>query len=392
VVAVAVPLLMAISIRAAQPPTMTNFNTMGATASGGGPCSPADCGCCTADAATSCSAADCGSCTAEAATNCCPVDCGCGHLRFCTTCGFVGGAEVAFLKPSFNNNVALVSGTTTFPTDGVGQGVGQVVIETNTSTSSATDFTSDYQASPRVWLGYVNSGGFGARVRYWQYDQSMSQFGTVTPNGNGGTNSIYAPTYVGLGSSSVGSSIPGDAVSASQHLHMYTVDAEITQWMQLGLWDITFGGGLRDAGVYIDRVNTFIPGPNSEDTSYSRTLSNHFDGLGPTVFTEFRRPFGDHGLAFVGKVRGSLLYGSKSLATTLTNETETDTYTQTAQGCLGVAEISLGMEWSREVFSDTTLFVRSTWENQYWANTGNSVGTTDSLGLNGFTLAVGLVH
>jgi hypothetical protein len=33
------------------------------------------------------------------------------------------------------------------------------------------------------------------------------------------------------------------------------------------------------------------------------------------------------------------------------------------------------------------------WENQYWSNTGNTGSMSgDSLGLSGFTFAVGLVH
>ena len=141
----------------------------------------------------------------------------------------------------------------------------------------------------------------------------------------------------------------------------------------LGCWDVTFGGGLRDAAVHIDRVNILIPGP-------IRVIPAKLNSEQPL---RWHRPHGVHrvsstirlrGLAFVGNVRGSLLYGTKSMQATsaykYTNETpETYNYDQTAKGCMGVAELSLGMEWSRQISCNTTFFARGMWENQYWANT-----------------------
>jgi len=218
----------------------------------------------------------------QAAAGCCEPNCGCGNLSCCTGCGFFGGAEVAFLKPYFNNNQALSRYTVT------------------PATESVSDFACDYAASPRIWLGCMNSCGFGARVCYWEYDQSTNARTGVQSD----TNVFYFAPGITIGSLETDN--PGDLLATSERLHMYTVDVEITQCMQICCWDVVFGGGIRDASVHIDRMNAFTPAGGAAPSEVA-DIGNNFDGIGPTVFAELRRPFGCGGLAFVGNVRGSLL-------------------------------------------------------------------------------------
>ena len=344
-VAVTIPLLMVVSVRADEAVVVTNFGPTENAASGNKGDSQPDC---------DCNAASCGGV-------CSRPGCGCGNLCFGARSGFVGGAEVAFLKPSFNDNTALISThNTSLPTLASGS-------------DSYTDFASGYQASPRIWLGYMNSCGFGGRIRYWEYDQAMDQAGTAAETAT--TQTSYTTSNP---VDSVSTTAAGDKVITSENLHLYTVDVEMTQWMQIGCWDFTFGSGIRDAAVHIDRVDTLVAVATSQLVSNTANARNHFDGIGPTLFTDFRRPFGCHGLAFVGNVRGSLLYGTKSLRATdafqvagvgYSNEFD---YDHTDTGWLGVAELSLGIEWSKEILGNTTVFARGMWENQYWANTGNN--------------------
>lgn len=372
-VAVAMPLLMALSLRADDVVTVTNYNNAtGATVGGSAPDSQPNA---VTTEATACNGGAC-----------CQSDCGCGNLRFCTQSGFIGGAEVAFLKPYFNSNAAFA----------------HLSIDDDGATSTS-DFPSLYQASPRVWLGYVNSCGLGGRIRYWNYDQTTSpqtstNIGTFAPGTTNLLGLFATDTEFGVGSEPPFFDESAGTISTAQHLHIYTVDLETTQWMQLGCWDITFGGGLRDAAVYIDRVNSFTP-TGDATVSDVGTSRNHFDGLGPTVFAEFRRPFGCRGLAFVGNVRGSVLFGTKSLRASNTEivdgRSETyQTYDQTTDNsCVGVAEISMGIEWSTQIACNTTVFAQGLWENQYWDNTGNTgLSSGDSLGLSGFTFALGFAH
>jgi hypothetical protein len=351
-------LLTAPSVRAAEPESMFDY-TAAQSLEGGTPFFQASSG---------------SGATPQAPDGCCPPNgcwppngC-CGGVRCCTGCGFYGGAEVAFLRPYFNNDVAVSRFTVA------------------SAAETTTDFTSSYTASPRIWLGYVNCCGFGGRLRYWEYDQG----GSPREGAQTDLNTYYFAPGIPIGS--LETTTPGDLLSTSERLHMYTLDAEITQCLQICCWDFNFGGGLRDASVHIDRTNAFT-GAGTTVFSEVATIGNHFDGVGPTMFAEFRRPFGCGGLAFVGDLRGSLLYGTKSLRATDVTSTQTQAYDQTANGCLGVAELSLGIEWSREISCNTTVFVNGLWENQIWTNMGNSTSITgDNLGLGGFTLGVGLYH
>jgi hypothetical protein len=252
--------------------------------------------------------------------------------------------------------------------------------------TSTTGFSPEYDASPRIWLGYEDCCGFGGRVSYWEYDQaSNAQVGAQSDN-----NTFFFTPGINIGS--LETTNPGDMLTTSERLHMYTLDVEVTQFMQICCWDLLFGGGLRDASVHIDRTNAFTAAGDTAPSEVAN-IGNHFDGVGPTVFAEFWRPFGGCGFAFVGNVRGSLLYGTKSLRATDVSTIETQTSDQTVDGCVGVAEISLGIGWYREVCCNTNVFAQCLWENQLWDNMGNSTNITgDNLGLGGVAFAVGLYH
>jgi hypothetical protein len=357
-IGVAMLLMMGISVQAAEPAAMPDFTMAPPAASSSGNCLPPACG--TAGGATGCSQGDC-----------------CGGVHCCCGCGFVGGAEVAFLRPYFNNNAALVGYTLA-----------------NASVST-TEFAPTYNASPRIWLGYVGECGFGGRISYWEYDQAASAPAGV----QSGQDVLYfAPgitssvPFINLGF--MQTEFPGDTLTTSERLHMYTLDAEVTQCLQICCWNFVFGGGLRDASVHIGRESILVPAGAAAPYE-DATIDNNFDGIGPTLFTEFRRPFGGCGFAFVGNMRGSLLYGTKSLHVNDVFPTlaQTHTYDQSIDGCLGVAELSLGIEWDRAISCNTTVFAQGLWECQYWDNIGNSISPGgDSLGLSGFTFAVGFAH
>ena len=358
-IGVAILSLIGLSVQADEPQTMPQPGAAPSAASTGGNslqpiCGPADC-------ATSCGQGDC----------CCGgVHCGCG-------CGFYAGAEAAVLRPYFNNNTALLAYTV------------------STASVSTTDFTPSYAASPRIWRGYSGQCGFGARLTYWDYDQAASSPAGVQSGQNliyfvpGITSSVPAIT---LGN--MQTDVPGDTLTASEHLHMYTLDVDVTQCLQICCWDFTFGGGLRDASVHISRENTLIPAGTTTPFE-DATIDNNFDGVGPTLFAEFRRPFCSCGLSFVGGVRGSLLYGTKSLNVNDVFPTvpRTQTYHQSDDGCLGVVDLCLGIGWDRSIGCNATLFTQCLWEGQFWSNFGNSLGSTsDSLGLSGVGIAVGITH
>lgn len=348
-ISVTITLLAASSLRSAEPAAMLGDPVPASAESGGGPCFQPG-----------------GSCPTQAGTGCCQSGCCCGGLDCCSGCGIIAGAEVAILRPYFNNNSALVAYALTPPSE------------------SISEFAGNYDASPRIWLGYMNGCGFGGRLRYWEYDQSAAESGVQDQN-----QTFFTP---GATIGSLETNVPGDMLSVSERLHIYTLDAEVFQSMQICCWNVIFGGGIRDAEVDIDRENSYTPAGDTAPREVA-DIGNHFDGIGPTLFTELRRPFGCGGLAFVGTLRGSLLYGTKSLRVTDVSPAQTQFYDQTVDGCVGVAEVSLGLEWDRHISRNTYFFVQGLWENQIWTNTGNSTSITgDNLGLSGFTLALGVFH
>jgi hypothetical protein len=352
-------LLIGLSVRAAEPANLPDNHVGLFVSSGSGGCFQP-------------------TCESSTCTTCCNQgDCCCGGVHCCCGCGFYGGVEAAILRPSFNNNTALLGYTV------------------STASISAIDFSSNYNVSPRIWLGYMGPCGFGGRISYWQYDQAAN----APPGVQSGTDVVYFAPGITTSIPSVNlgymqTDLPGDTLSTSEHLHMYTLDAEVTQCLEICCWNVVFGGGLRDASVHVGRENILTP-VGATVPYENATIDNNFDGVGPTAFAEFRRPFGGCGFAFVGSVRGSLLYGTKSLYVNdaYPNLMPTHTYQQSVDGCLGVAEFSLGLEWDRNFSGNRTVFAQCLWESQFWSNMGDSISPTgDSLGLTGFGIAVGIAR
>ena len=129
----------------------------------------------------------------------------------------------------------------------------------------------------RIWLGYMNGCGFGGRLRYWEYDQSAAESGVQDRN-----QTFFTP---GATIGSLETNVPGDMLSVSERLHIYTLDAEVFQSMQICCWNVIFGGGIRDAEVDIDRENSYTPAGDTAPRKVA-DIGNHFDGIGPTLFTE----------------------------------------------------------------------------------------------------------
>jgi len=269
--------------------------------------------------------------------------------------GIVGGAEMAILRPYVGDPRVL--SLILPPAAGV--------------TIPFTD--NGFFLTPRIWAGYVGENGLGVRGRYWQFDQDL-------PAEN---NALFFAGPFGP--------IPaGTTVVTAGHLKMFAIDAEVTQQMDLGLWRANLGGGLRVVGIRHDFGATITePGPvvtNVRDDS-------QFNGIGPTLFAEFRRPLGSSNFSLVANGRGSLVFGEwlqRTAVDTALFGTAFD-FSQKTDTVVGIAEIQLGAQWRREL-PGGNLFLQALWEGQVWSGSASALpgGGNRDVALMGVTVGVGI--
>ena len=239
----------------------------------------------------------------------CAVACGC-RSSCCATGAIVAGAELALLTPHGGSLSVGIPGEAE-----------ELVVP-----------GFDIGASPRVWLGYQNANGVTGRVRYWQFDHSQSID-------------------------------EGPLRNADLGLEAHTLDLEFGQVGHFCGWECETTGGIRWATVSNDMRVAF----DGDDVIFRR----RFEGVGPTVAFATRRPVGCRGLAMVGSIRASLLYGDANFAVegdlvedlfdaagSLTADLDED-FAQ-------IYEIQIGAEWSRVFRSGALLTARAVLEAQSW--------------------------
>jgi hypothetical protein len=280
------------------------------------------------------------------------ADWGCGGINFGGSSGLVAGFEITFLKPHLNaaESVEIIPG---FPL---------TEIEDN-----------EYNAAPRFWVGYVGNDGLGARIRWWEFNHTL----------NGETFTLVDQQAV-------------EQLDSLGGLEVEALDIEMTQEIDLGLWDMTIGGGVRYGRTehYMSQLYA--------DELFIDAYSD-FDGFGPTLFADMRRPIGCNGFALVGNVRASLLFG----------EDKVNAYTEFPAGddlliiqdvhiardnSVAVLEAQMGGEYSSDIGCGTRVFARGVAEGQIWTDATRQIdmGTasieSSDIGLVGLTFGVGLAR
>lgn len=212
----------------------------------------------------------------------------------------------------------------------------------------------DYEISPRVWLGYVGQSGFGVRGRWFQYQHDLKA-------GTG----VF------------------DEVVGRNYLDVYAVDVEFTQQVALGCWNLNTGAGLRAGGVTRQATIEMLGQP-------PETLTSRFEGIGPTLFAELKRPIMGTGFSLIANGRGSLLFGDSTLEWTMS-----EVAPSRSDIVVTVGEIQLGVEYARQLGYGATGFVQGLWEGQLWANSSipGLFGTSrDDLGLTGVAFNFGITR
>ena len=294
----------------------------------------------------------------------CVQDCG-GHT---ITAGF----EFVFAKPQMKESF---EGTTT---------------NFATGTMAMVPFQFDHSLSPRAWLHVSADDSVGFRATYWQYDDSStprSETATLTTFPGASAVTVIFPA-------AISTMVPGDVLNSSMSLDVNTLDLEGTIPMQFGSVEVLGSGGLRYAEMDQAFRGTVVSGGS---VTQSLAWSRGFDGLGLTVGGDIRAPLGQSNLSLVSNLRGSLLYGDKTISRTVVGDVTPPPNTtppvialQDADEVSGVFEISLGLEWSQDVGRGVELFTRGMYEGQLWTAAG--APTLTFLGFEGFSVAVGIAR
>ncbi|MBW3596337.1 MAG: hypothetical protein KY475_03570 [Planctomycetes bacterium] len=282
----------------------------------------------------------------------------------CRTSGLYGGAEALWIKPHFQDESAFVID---------GSRLDEVV-----------PFDYDFEASPRFWLGYVGCSGLGARARYWTFDGDSTASGVFVDDGEAFAFSAGDVLRRRLAAG------PGDAAFAQHDLELETIDLEATQQFNRANLMMLAGAGLRYVRVEQDYLVQFTDPLGPQDS----LLHNHdFEGIGPTAALELWRPIGGYGFSLYGALRGSVLFGE--LNQQITETTGGLVFTERRHDVdetLAIGEVALGLQWTGAGIYNTDFFVRSGWEGQYWNGAGNANSTEGDMGLQGLTLAIGLMR
>ena len=295
-------------------------------------------------------------------------DVSCEPCEPCRSSGLYAGYALVFAKPHLKESfrattLSLLSGT-----------------------MDLVPFSHGYDSSSRTWLGYVGPSGLGFRARYWQYDNDgnplLLQSDHTTLHGAHAVTVIFPAQILTID--------PGEILSISNGLEVHTVDLEGTQRVQVGCMSVVVGGGLRYASLEQRFTAAITDGGLPEQ---QLATSRRFEGWGPTASVEMERPLGGCGLALVGGMHGSLLFGSKQMrrvANSIPATVPPIIVLGNADEVVGCAELEIGLQWSRQLENGADLFLRGTYEAQLWTDAG--APTLTFLGFEGFGLAVGLAR
>ncbi len=306
----------------------------------------------------------CGACGCGDACDCCCYE-GCG--------GGYAAIELLFLKPHFDYGI-----------DSAG------LLDGDRSNSfSFRQFDPDYDVSEslRFTLGYVDCEGLGARVRWFEFDDDANTLTTIPGPGNR----------------------PSEFQRINASLEVEAWDFEITQAVRWCVLEATFAGGVRFATVETTRTRV-----ENDNGDFRNTLIE-FEGWGPTVALDLRRPLGCGPWALVAGTRASLLFGETDMSfanglgrlgfpTPPLDDEEALGQLVEDDDVVWVMELQLGLEYRQCVSCGGTLSLRAVMEAQHWGNavvggtlvgqslpsvggpeTADAVATGDgSLGLFGF--------
>lgn len=308
--------------------------------------------------------------------------------------GVSAGAGVYLMQAFFQNNPAYtVFSQQTFDTT-----LNPMDPNTQTLAESArrVEVKHNLVAAPIVWLGYENDDGFGARIRAWGFQEGTSQTAVLPPfdgpyrisqaNGqtvivaSGNLNTISSAAPLGLqafgDTLSIQHGPEATAFNVTTKLAMYVGDLELTQRLHGQKWTFLFSGGVRYANI--DQTYNAYDAQSTGPAELRTLISAYrFQGVGPTLALEMRRPIADCGLGIYGLCRGSMVFGGAEQTAAffgqeLRNDDPNPQYaSQNRNRGIPIVDFELGTEFRRPL-GCTSAFGQIGVVGQQWFNAGSA--------------------
>lgn len=301
-------------------------------------------------------------------------DCGCSECDFgCHPSGVYAGGAAVWYRPFFEDNIAITRSTLVGP--------GAFVTE-------STSFHYDYEVTPRVWLGYVADGGLGIRGQYWQFDAQAQPVALAD-----GDNLTFLAVAANNAANTIGlnqTTGDGNALVANHSLKLEIADLEATKRIYGGYTTMVFSGGARYVQMEQDFRATGLA-PNGQIVGlFQHRLT--YEGVGPTVALDLRRPLGWSPLSLIGGARGSILFGSTDQLIVSEVPGQIGVGVREEEEVMSILETQFGLEWAYHIAANGRFFVSGVIEAQLWQNAGSASLDTGDLGLIGFGLNAGLAR
>ena len=282
--------------------------------------------------------------------------------------GCYGGLELIWIRPNFDQNVAMI----------VDPPVGNTLVS----------FEYDYQLSPRAWLGWQSCNGLGFRATYFCFDESADREAVTAV---AGATPVYLFVYGAGGNLSRNANANVGQTLVSNHaLKLGSLDLEATQLFRWRYSQAILGMGVRMANVeQTASGEVFNAGGTLEEV-----VRNDLDlaAAGPTLSAQLTRGFGASNFGIFAATRASLLVSETEqriyeMKGAFTTELE-DIAIQ--REILGNLELGLGLQYQQALGKSASMFVRTGYECQLWLDAGGPVDSHSTIGLDGITLALGL--
>ena len=279
------------------------------------------------------------------------------------------GAEAVWARPYFQRNTAYTESISTGTNTGV------------TQTFTQVPFVYDFEVTPRIWLAYEDPCGFGFRGRYWQYDQNAHDIAASSTQGK-----ISTPIY-----SSLGFTIPdsfSNQGSFSSGLELHVTDIEATQRFDWCSTDAQFGWGVR-----IVRLEHTYDADFAVQIDDFYRHSHQFDGAGPTVAIDLRRPIGCTDFSFLAGARAAVLVGQvhDEIALEIEGDATINQFVhRNGAEVLASGEVNFGIEWRTCLSPGTDLVATLMVEGQAWHGAGNAFESTGDIGFLGLGSSIAI--